>query len=51
MLHNRKFFSAHLKMVVLMNGHFACNVADRLLADMTAMLGKLTVHDVNVLGS
>ena len=34
-----------------MTGHFACNVADRLLAGMVAMPGKLTVHDVSLLGS
>ena len=49
--HIRKFFSAHFKMVVLMNGHFACNVADRLLADMAVMPGKLMVHDISLLGS
>ena len=38
-------------MVVLMNGHCACNVADRLSADMSAMPGKLTLHDVSLLGS
>ena len=42
---------ARVKMVVLMNGHFACNVADCLLADMAAMPGKLMVHDVSLLGS
>ena len=51
MSHIRNLFSDHFKMVVLMNGHFACNVADRLLADMAAMPGKLMVHDVGLLGS
>ena len=37
------FCSVHFNMVVLMNGHCACNVADRLLADMSAMPGETDV--------